>query len=135
MTMKNKIFFVVMAMTISMSLIAGTVTTQGKIGRPSKSCTGLGVCQVQTNNNGLTMIWDYNATAQTLSLHINKDELQLEQPSAEAEFINKTQVTFEDETIIPSIVVQTFQLQESIIATGTYPLQTTQEEYIVVFSL
>lgn len=133
--MKNKIFFVAIAMTISMSLIAGTVTTQGKIGRVSKSCTGLGVCSIQTNNNGLSMIWDYNSTAHTLSLHINKGDLQAEQPSAEVEFINKTQVTFEDETEIPTIVVQTLQLQDSVIQTGTYPLQTTQQEYIVVFSL
>ena len=63
-------------MATSLSLIAGTVTTTGSIGRPSKSCTGLGVCKVETNSNGLTMTWDYTAaTPQTLKLHINKEEI------------------------------------------------------------
>ena len=60
--------------------------------------------------------------------------MEIEQPNAVVEFANKTQVIFEDETNIPNIAVQTFQLQDSIIEIGTYPLQTTSTEYIIVFS-
>jgi hypothetical protein len=133
--MKNKIIFISIAMAISLSLFAGTVTTSGKIGRTSKGCAGLGVCKTQTTTSLITLNWEYITGSSSIKLHINKLELSQKQPTAVAEFLNKTSVTFEEETEIPATVVTTFNLQSNIIASGTYPLLETTDEYIVVFQL
>lgn len=133
--MKQRFIFLAIAICLSHSSIAGTVTTNGNIGNAKKGCTGLGICKVSTTSQEqLSMIWHIEPDGKTLLLHLNKIELAEKQaPTAEL-FVAKTKLLFEDEIEIPKKVITQLQLSNTIIPAGSYNLLDKKDEYIIVFT-
>jgi len=132
----NKILKTILFLCLPIVLLAaGDKEVKWKAIRASKSknCQeGKGICILkETKIQATDFVFALNDEG-SMTIRINKDELETNQPDAYEDLVFSDQYEIEEDVILPEELCAALELEEEYtITSGSYPMEDNGEEFVI----